>query len=710
MDEVRERDYVEEIGKDVEESSENRKQYEPMIGDNNEQAFKTSPVINVHTESISGNSYYDMVGKNVQPIKLTYANEKNSEFIKVEYRDTNGNVTRTKKVNVGRNKKRADMVAQKKYNWSQQQNNKKIPQGNIRKGQAMRGHMNYRNDKGVSRVEYRPVNVGNIDKRNVTKKNVMEGNRKGDEKNTSRSLENCEERNVDIEDVMEDVTHNGKCIENNEIVGMEACLQSSLGIGTKDKQEEVRKLIMDQQLSICTFIEARPQAKDVDIICSKIFGVWNLTSNMVKCRKGYKIMLEWNNNIVKVEVLSMTWQLWKDLSIQKTFTNGYPWALLWDFKITLSPNEHSVGGSDVNQDMQDFQDCVNLVKIEDISMLIIPGGMRKQTKPFRFANYIADKQSFIQTVEDRWKEEINATKMFQSKFDNDPNNNEVNKEGVVVLKEYKELMQKTKIDSLKEGDMNTTYFHKVLKSKQNKNRIESIYDENRIRYEGDQVPGQFVKHFQMFLGKEVLVKSIEDMDDLFTCTLTNEEALLTVKEVVEKDICEAIKDFFFNGKLLKEINSTIISLVPKEPEVLDKTGKLPMKYLGVPLLANFLGVADYKSLVDKVKAKFGDWKNKLFPLPKIVVNEIDKVLKGFLWNQSDSFNGKAKLAWKVVCRPKKSRIGVAACVYNIWWQRNLRLFQNTTKRSEEDIVKVLKEEIRWKLMIMQDLPFNAKVP
>ena len=39
-------------------------------------------------------------------------------------------------------------------------------------------------------------------------------------------------------------------------------------------------------------------------------------------------------------------------------------------------------------------------------------------------------------------------------------------------------------------------------------------------------------------------------------------------------------------------------------------GKLPMKYLGVPLLARRLNVNDCKGLVDKVKRKVQDWKNR----------------------------------------------------------------------------------------------------
>ena len=37
--------------------------------------------------------------------------------------------------------------------------------------------------------------------------------------------------------------------------------------------------------------------------------------------------------------------LWKDLKIQKHITNGTPWAILGDFNVTLTVNEHSNGSS-----------------------------------------------------------------------------------------------------------------------------------------------------------------------------------------------------------------------------------------------------------------------------------------------------------------------------------------------------------------------------
>ncbi|GKE60209.1 RNA-directed DNA polymerase, eukaryota, reverse transcriptase zinc-binding domain protein, partial [Tanacetum coccineum] len=67
---------------------------------------------------------------------------------------------------------------------------------------------------------------------------------------------------------------------------------------------------------------------------------------------------------------------------------------------------------------------------------------------------------------------------------------------------------------------------------------------------------------------------------------------------------------------------------------------LPVKYLGVPLITKRLRVKDCKSLVDKSIQVY--WAT-IFLLPQAVIDDINRLLKGFLWNQSDQANGKAKV-------------------------------------------------------------------
>ncbi|GJW57089.1 RNA-directed DNA polymerase, eukaryota, reverse transcriptase zinc-binding domain protein [Tanacetum coccineum] len=105
-------------------------------------------------------------------------------------------------------------------------------------------------------------------------------------------------------------------------------------------------------------------------------------------------------------------------------------------------------------------------------------------------------------------------------------------------------------------------------------------------------------------------------------------------------------------------------------------GKLHVLYLGVPLVTKQLGINDCKNLIVTVKMRVLNWKNKMltyagrlqliasvlsalhvywasmFILPKTVIKDIDKIMKGFLWNQGEIKNGTSKVSWKVVCSPK----------------------------------------------------------
>ncbi|CAH1434531.1 unnamed protein product [Lactuca virosa] len=104
-------------------------------------------------------------------------------------------------------------------------------------------------------------------------------------------------------------------------------------------------------------------------------------------------------------------------------------------------------------------------------------------------------------------------------------------------------------------------------------------------------------------------------------------------------------------------------------------GKLPMRYLGIPLISTRLFVRDCKRLVDKVRCRISDWRNKFlsyagrlqlissvlcsFPvywascllIPAETIKEIEKMMKNFLWNCDESKKGRAKVAWSTVCKP-----------------------------------------------------------
>ncbi|GKE43049.1 hypothetical protein Tco_1470333 [Tanacetum coccineum] len=195
-------------------------------------------------------------------------------------------------------------------------------------------------------------------------------------------------------------------------------------------------------------------------------------------------------------------------------------------------------------------------------------------------------------------------KKAQEEVEVNPSNAEIKKGMSNIFQMYNEaindkeklLAQKAKVKWLSEGDKNTRYFHNVVKSRRNLNIIVRIFDEHGNWFDGDKVPNQFVKHFEKFLSNNGDIDQI-DSEGLFNKKLTKREADFMVRDVsdivvkdtifgigddkapgpdgftttffkkswdiVRRDVCKAIKDFFKKNKLLGEVNTILITLVPK---------------------------------------------------------------------------------------------------------------------------------------------------
>ncbi|GJX03846.1 protein LAZ1 [Tanacetum coccineum] len=158
------------------------------------------------------------------------------------------------------------------------------------------------------------------------------------------------------------------------------------------------------------------------------------------------------------------------------------------------------------------------------------------------------------------------------------------------------LSKKAKIEWLDVGDSNSAYFHKLIKSRNQRSRIEVITNSDNVQVTGNQIQNDFVSHYNAFLGTQAACDEL-DSEDLFhkkvsdlanknmTKPITNEEikrAMFGIEDdkapgpdgftfvffkkgcdVVGQDICKAVRDFFNNGKLLKEVNHTFVALIPK---------------------------------------------------------------------------------------------------------------------------------------------------
>ncbi|KAK1434320.1 hypothetical protein QVD17_00058 [Tagetes erecta] len=148
------------------------------------------------------------------------------------------------------------------------------------------------------------------------------------------------------------------------------------------------------------------------------------------------------------------------------------------------------------------------------------------------------------------------------------------------LDEERFLKQKAKVHWLAEGDANTKYFHNTLKCRNHRARIDVITDSNGSLHEGKAVPKAFVDHYVGFLGKE----------DISIIPVTPELFDVRIDQAVAVD-------------MIRE--NSILNIMPFVE------GKLPVRYLGVPLVASRVRTSDCWALIEKVDNRIGDWKNKL---------------------------------------------------------------------------------------------------
>ncbi|XP_022032477.1 uncharacterized protein LOC110933570 [Helianthus annuus] len=232
-------------------------------------------------------------------------------------------------------------------------------------------------------------------------------------------------------------------------------------------------------------------------------------------------------------------------------------------------------------------------------ILKLNGETRVKPKLFKFANFIAAKDKFKACVQHEWNKRVEGipmvsvvTKLWNLKH---------LLRKLLHQQAYDEesfLKQKAKIEWLCAGDSNTSYFHNCVKSRNARSKIHSIKDASGNQFEGTGVEAALVERYANFLGKEDKVDDLI-MENLFDNVISLEAAVHMVRQITQEEVkatmfsigenkapgpdgymstffkkswdivgnevTAAILQFFDNGKLLKQVNHTIIALVPKVP-------------------------------------------------------------------------------------------------------------------------------------------------
>ncbi|GJS72425.1 hypothetical protein Tco_0705266 [Tanacetum coccineum] len=359
----------------------------------------------------------------------------------------------------------------------------------------------------------------------------------------------------------------------------EPVVSTKNSFGALNVEEELEKnisniVISENNLSVFAILESHVVKSKLMKMCSLVFRHWDWTSNGAWCSKGTRIILGWNHNEVDVTIINQNDQavhsrlwlkkekkeifctfvyahnkynqrrdLWNALCLHKVFVNNRPWCLLGDFNATLHLSESTASSSCIDIAMREFKDCVNNIEVLDVQNTGLHFTWNQKPKHDRFK----------EVVNEAWNYHVSGFYMFRTvkKLKNlkkPLRKLMIDKANVVafnqaVLDEEMFLKQKAKISWLKDGDSNTAYFHKLT--------------------------DDFVAHTKLLLDKQVTLMIKEAMfsmgdekspgPDGFSAAFFKQ-----AWHIVGVDVINAIREFFTNGKLLKELNHTIIALIPKE--------------------------------------------------------------------------------------------------------------------------------------------------
>ncbi|GKB28741.1 RNA-directed DNA polymerase, eukaryota, reverse transcriptase zinc-binding domain protein [Tanacetum coccineum] len=196
---------------------------------------------------------------------------------------------------------------------------------------------------------------------------------------------------------------------------------------------------------------------------------------------------------------------------------------------------------------------------------------------------------------------------------------------------------------LRQGDPISLYIFTLVMEVLNMIMIKEIRESGKFKYHSG--------------CKELKLTHMCFADDLLILCNGDKESLGVVKK--------ALHEFSSVSELLPNLNKSTIffesineGLKRELLQILPfKLGSLPMKYLGVPLIAKKLGVKD-------------------------LMNDLDKLFKRFLWNSGDSAKGKARVVWNLVNTDKlkgKSFWEVEPDVSDSWGWKSMLELRNKMK-------------------------------
>ncbi|GJW39768.1 hypothetical protein Tco_0065613 [Tanacetum coccineum] len=232
------------------------------------------------------------------------------------------------------------------------------------------------------------------------------------------------------------------------------------------------------------------------------------------------------------------------------------------------------------------------------------------------------------------------------------------------------LKQKAKIEWLDVGDSNSSYFHKSVKCKNQRSRIDSIRDN-----EDNEVTS-------LHVAKLLLIKALPpfsflglvgiplfNIGDDRAPGLDGFASVFFKKSwnIVGNDVCSAVREFFDNGQLLKEVNHTFLALIPKVSTPLKVTDYRPISCCNV--LYKCISKIITNRIIDGLKEIVSENQSAFIPGRRISDNIL--ITQELMHNYHRN-RGPPRCAFKVDIQKAYDTVDWKFLDYILRWKRELR--------------------------------------
>ncbi|GKC37613.1 hypothetical protein Tco_1049997 [Tanacetum coccineum] len=169
----------------------------------------------------------------------------------------------------------------------------------------------------------------------------------------------------------------------------------------------------------------------------------------------------------------------------------------------------------------EFKECVNSIDVVDVNRSGLHFTWNQKPKG------ILESILAICTNVIRLRDDLDRV---QTLLDQDPFNINIREQEALTVADFNQavimeehfLRQKAKVQWLKEGDSNSAYFHKTVKSNACRGRIDAITTSNGVILTDDNVSAAFVSHYESFLGQSDQPSDLNDTD-LFEVCIVHEQ-------------------------------------------------------------------------------------------------------------------------------------------------------------------------------------------